>query len=58
MLQISEDQKPETYLNIYTGSPGSSLEAITENCETFQIDYIPLQLNHTIYMKELDKKVK
>ncbi|XP_060877730.1 KICSTOR complex protein kaptin-like isoform X3 [Metopolophium dirhodum] len=55
---IVEDEEPETaetYLNIYSGFPGSSLEAIMESCKTLKLDFVPFQLNHAIYMSELQK---
>lgn len=60
MFQIIENEDPETaetYLNIYSGFPGSSLEAIMENCETLQLDFVPFQLNHAIYMSGTQKNV-
>jgi len=60
-VQIIEDEEPETaetYLNIYSGTPGSSLEDIMENCKTLKLDFVPFQLNHAIYMSESQKNVK
>ncbi|XP_015364047.1 PREDICTED: kaptin-like isoform X2 [Diuraphis noxia] len=55
---ITENEDPlkaETYLNIYSGFPGSSLEAIMENCITLKLGFVPYQLNHSIYISESQK---
>ncbi|XP_025422864.1 KICSTOR complex protein kaptin-like isoform X2 [Sipha flava] len=53
---IIDELNSETYLNIYSGFPGSSLEAIMENCETLMLDFFPFKLNHAIYVCETHKK--
>ncbi|XP_027842962.2 KICSTOR complex protein kaptin-like isoform X3 [Aphis gossypii] len=55
VIENEDPETAETYLNIYSGFPGSSLEAIMENCETLQLDFVPFQLNHAIYMSETHK---
>lgn len=61
LFQITENEEPvkaETYLNMYSGFPGSSLEAIMENCKTLKLSFVPFQLNHAIHMSESQKNVK
>ncbi|KAL5240192.1 hypothetical protein ACI65C_007603 [Semiaphis heraclei] len=58
--KITENEEPvkaETYLNMYSGFPGSSLEAIMENCKTLKLSFVPFQLNHAIHMSESQKNV-
>ncbi|XP_025193865.1 KICSTOR complex protein kaptin-like [Melanaphis sacchari] len=55
IIENEDPETAETYLNLYSGFPGSSLEAIMENCETLQLNFVPFQLNYAIYMSETQK---
>lgn len=48
----------ETYLNIYSGDPGDSLEAIMEKSEIILLHFSPYKLNYAVYGYETQKKVK
>ncbi|VVC32439.1 Hypothetical protein CINCED_3A013557 [Cinara cedri] len=56
ILSDEEENQSEVYFNNYMGFPGSSLEAIISNCETLKLNFFPLQLNHSIYLCENQKK--
>lgn len=44
-------------LNIYSGSPGSSLDVVLKNCQTLKLDFLPYQLHHALHACGTNKEV-